>query len=170
MSPVTKKRRTDPENASPSEVSSDAGSADATSDEEMEVEDEVAEGSSGESVHEEEVEEEDLEEKEIDGESSANPKKRKQKNPRNAGDVTSEQEKTQAVTDMYEYKSNVFRMETEELLKEVRLKYQKRMAPAEKVLHRLKSIIETFPERLDVPVGFNSWFERRVGSDLVIAD
>lgn len=153
MSPVTKKRRTDPENASASEVSSDAGSVNATSDEEMEVEDEVAEGSSGESVHEEEVEEEELEGKEIDGGSSANSKKRKQKSPRNAGDVTSEQEKTQAVTDMYEYKSNVFRMETEELLKEVRLKHQKRMAPAEKVLHMLKSVIETFPERLDIPVG-----------------
>lgn len=157
MSPVTKKRRTDSENTSTPEVFSDAESANAVSDEEMEIEDEVGEGSSGRSGSEGEVEKE-----EIGGEPNTNSKKRKQKKPRNTGDVTSEQEKTQAVSDMYEYKSNVFRMETEELLKEVRLKYQKRMAPAEKALHRLKGVIEAFPEHLDVSVSFNSWFEGRV--------
>lgn len=156
MSPVTKKRRTDPENGSASEASSDAGSVNAASDEEIEIEDEVVEGSSDESGDEAEVEE-----TEADGKSSADSKKRKQKKPRNAMGVTSEQEKAQAVSDMYEYKSNVFRMETEELLKEVRLSYQKRMAPAEKVLHKLKSVIEALPERLDIPVGFNSRAERR---------
>lgn len=148
MSPVTKKRRTDPENGSASEASSDAGSVNAASDEEIEIEDEVVEGSSDDEA--------EVEETEADGKSSADSKKRKQKNPRNAGGVTSEQEKAQAVSDMYEYKSNVFRMETDELLKEVRLSHQKRMAPAEKVLHKLKSVIEALPERLDIPVGFDS--------------
>lgn len=156
MSPVTKKRRTDPENASVSEASSDAGSANIALDEE--IEDEAVEGSSDESGDEAEVEE-----LEADGKPNVDSKKRKQKKPRNAGGVTSEQEKTQAVSDMYEYKSNVFRMETEELLKEVRLNYQKRMVPAEKVLHKLKSIIEALPERLDISVGLNFWFERRIG-------
>lgn len=158
MSPVTKKRRTDPENASASEASSDAESLSAVSDEEMGVEDEVVEGSSDKSGSESEVDE-----AEVDGQSSVDSKKRKQKKPRNTEGVTSEQEKTQAVSDMYEYKSNVFRMETEELLKEVRLNYQKRLAPAEKMLHKLKSAIEAFPEHLNIPVGFNSWSKSRAG-------
>lgn len=147
MPPVTKKRRTDPEDASASETFSDAESVNVASDEELEIEDEDSSDESGDEV--------EVEELEADGKSSVDSKKRKQKNPKNAGGSTSEQGKAQAVSDMYEYKSNVFRMETDELLKEVRLSYQKRMVPAEKVLHKLKSIIEALPERLDISVGLN---------------
>ena len=51
----------------------------------------------------------------------------------------------QKLTHMYEYKSNVFRMETDELLAETKVDYQKRMGPVEKVLHKLKSIIDKIP-------------------------
>lgn len=146
MGPVTKKRRTDPEDASAPEIVSDAESVNAISDEEMEVDEEVVEGSPDESGDDAEI-------SDAGGKPSIDSKKRKQKKGTAVGGVVSEQEKAQAVSDMYEYKSNVFRMETEELLKEVRLSYQKRMAPAEKVLHKLKSVIEAIPERLDIPVG-----------------
>ena len=46
---------------------------------------------------------------------------------------------------MYEYKSNVFRMETDEMLAEVRVDYQKRMGSVEKALHKLKNIIDNIP-------------------------
>lgn len=151
MSPVTKKRRTDPESTSASEAANSAESVNTASDEEMEVEDEVVEGSSDESG-------DDAEASDADRKLNAESNKAGQKKSKNAGGMISEQEKSQAVSDMYEYKSNVFRMETDELLKEVRLSYQKRMAPAEKVLHKLKSIIEAIPERLDISVG--SWFTR----------
>ncbi|RPA94731.1 Nrap protein [Choiromyces venosus 120613-1] len=66
---------------------------------------------------------------------------------------SSEQEKAQAVSESYESKSNVFRMETEELLSEIRVDYRKRMAPAEKMLHKLKNIIEKIPPKTDVTIG-----------------
>lgn len=47
--------------------------------------------------------------------------------------------------DMYEYKSNVFRMETDEMLAEVKVDYQKRMGSVEKALHKLKNIIDNIP-------------------------
>ncbi|KAF8543045.1 Nrap protein [Trichophaea hybrida] len=54
----------------------------------------------------------------------------------------------QAVSEMYSYKSNVFRMEMEEMLQEVALNYgSKRMAVVEKILHQLKSAIDAIPER-----------------------
>lgn len=47
--------------------------------------------------------------------------------------------------DMYEHKSNVFRMETDEMLAEVKVDYQKRMRSVEKILHKLKNIIDNIP-------------------------
>lgn len=62
---------------------------------------------------------------------------------------------TAILSQMYEYKSNVFRMETEELLAEVKLDYQKRMGPVEKVLHKLKNIIDTLPAKEPAIVSVN---------------
>ncbi|KAI5855226.1 Nrap protein [Tricharina praecox] len=54
----------------------------------------------------------------------------------------------QAVGEMYSYKSNVFRMETEEMLSEVAFNYgSKRMASVEKTLHQLKDLVDAIPER-----------------------
>ena len=48
----------------------------------------------------------------------------------------------QAVGEMYGYKSNVFRMETEEMLAEVALNYgSKRMGAVDKLLHQIKSVV-----------------------------
>ena len=65
---------------------------------------------------------------------------------------SSEQEKAQAVSESYESKSSVFRMETEELLSEIRVDSRKRMAPVEKMLHRLKNIIDEIPRKTDATV------------------
>jgi len=65
---------------------------------------------------------------------------------------SSEQEKAQAVSESYESKSSVFQMETEELLCEIRVDYRKRMAPIEKMLHRLKNIIDEIPRKTDATV------------------
>lgn len=65
---------------------------------------------------------------------------------------SSEQEKAQALSESYESKSSVFRMETEELLSEIRVDYRKRMAPVEKMLHRLKNIIDEIPRKTDTTV------------------
>jgi len=54
---------------------------------------------------------------------------------------------TAKLTQMYEYKSNVFRMETDELLAEVKVDYKKRMGSVEKALHRLKRIIDSIPAK-----------------------
>lgn len=139
MALVTKKRRTDNRKISAIEVASDSVPENFSIDE---VEDK-ADGSEMESSGEDDIET-----------PNSNQKERKQRKRKGADGGVSEKEKAQAVSDMYEYKSNVFRMETEELLKEVRLNYQKRMAPVERVLHRLKSIIEAIPENLDIPVSF----------------
>ncbi|OZJ05685.1 hypothetical protein BZG36_01432 [Bifiguratus adelaidae] len=44
------------------------------------------------------------------------------------------------------FKSNIFRMEVEELLTEVRIKYEKHK-PLERLLHELKSILDTLPSQ-----------------------
>ena len=59
----------------------------------------------------------------------------------------------QAVGEMYSYKSNVFRMETEEMLNEVAFNYgSKRVAAVEQTLHRLKDLIDAVPERKGLKV------------------
>lgn len=64
----------------------------------------------------------------------------------------------QTVGEMYSYKSNVFRMETEEMLQQVTLNYDsKRMAAVEKILHQLKSTIDAIPERKGLKVGFSAF-------------
>ena len=54
---------------------------------------------------------------------------------------------TAKLTQMHEYKSNVFCMETDELLAEIKVDYKKRMGPVEKALHKLKSIIDNIPTK-----------------------
>ena len=59
----------------------------------------------------------------------------------------------QAVGEMYGHKSNVFRMETDEMLAEIALNYEsKRMAAVQKTLHQLKSVIDAIPERKELKV------------------
>lgn len=51
-----------------------------------------------------------------------------------------------------EYNSNMFKLQTEELLARVRPDYKKRMAKVENALRKLKTIIEQIPSRDPVPV------------------
>jgi U3 small nucleolar RNA-associated protein 22 len=113
--------------------------AESSSDEVMQDGSEIEDEDEDEDRHEDEHEEQTIQ--------ASDPKPRKvPKNP------ASEQEKAQAIGEMYEYKSNVFRMETDELLSEIRLDYRKKMAPVEKTLYKLKSVIEAISEKLDVHV------------------
>lgn len=67
---------------------------------------------------------------------------------------TSTEDNLQALGDMYQYKSNIFKMEMKEMLAEVGVNYKKRMASAEKILHLLKGVIDAIPERMEVTVWF----------------
>lgn len=50
------------------------------------------------------------------------------------------------------FKSNVFKLQADELLEQVKLKYGKKEAPAENAMRTLKSIIEQIPSRDALPV------------------
>jgi len=50
------------------------------------------------------------------------------------------------------FKSNMFKLQVDELLDQVRLKYGKKEAPAENAMRTLKSIIEQIPSRNALPV------------------
>jgi U3 small nucleolar RNA-associated protein 22 len=65
---------------------------------------------------------------------------------------TSTEETLQALGDVYQYKSNIFKMEMKEMLAEVGVDYKKRMAPVERTLHLLKGVIDNIPERAEVTV------------------
>jgi U3 small nucleolar RNA-associated protein 22 len=45
------------------------------------------------------------------------------------------------------YKSSLFKLQVDELLREVQLKYEKRFNGVNDILHRLKGLIETIEER-----------------------
>ena len=78
--------------------------------------------------------------------------------PKSAPTPQKQQMTAQAVGEMHGYKSNVFRMETEEMLHEVALNYgSKRMSAIEKTLHQLKSAIDAIPERKGLKVGIPQW-------------
>ena len=78
--------------------------------------------------------------------------------PKSAPNPQKQQMTAQAVGEMYGYKSNVFRMETEEMLREVALNYgSKRMSAIEKTLHQLKNAIIAIPERKGLKVGNPQW-------------
>lgn len=50
------------------------------------------------------------------------------------------------------FKSNMFKLQVDELLEQVKLKYGKKEAPAENALRTLKTIIESIPSRDALPV------------------
>jgi U3 small nucleolar RNA-associated protein 22 len=50
------------------------------------------------------------------------------------------------------FKSNMFKLQVDELLDQVKLKYGKREAPAENAMRTLKTIIEQIPDRDPLPV------------------
>jgi U3 small nucleolar RNA-associated protein 22 len=50
------------------------------------------------------------------------------------------------------FKSNLFKLQVDELLEQVRLRYGKKEAPAENAMRTLKSIIEQIPGRDALPV------------------
>jgi U3 small nucleolar RNA-associated protein 22 len=50
------------------------------------------------------------------------------------------------------FKSNMFKLQVDELLDQVRLKYGKKEAPAENAMRTLKTIIEQIPDRDPLPV------------------
>lgn len=81
------------------------------------------------------------------------PQRKKQKKKHQNGLAATASAQSQ-LAEMYEYKSNVFRMETEELLAETRVNYEKRLGPVQKALHKLKSIIDSIPERAGILVSF----------------
>ncbi|RPB25655.1 Nrap protein [Terfezia boudieri ATCC MYA-4762] len=80
---------------------------------------------------------------EIDVTSIANRNDHQRGKKRGANQTLSILSNTAKLSQMYEYKSNVFRMETDELLAEVKVDYKKRMGPVERALHKLKSIIDS---------------------------
>lgn len=51
------------------------------------------------------------------------------------------------------YKSNVFKMQVDELLEQVRLKHGKKIASAENAMRSLKNLIEQLPARDALSVG-----------------
>lgn len=53
------------------------------------------------------------------------------------------------------YKSNVFKLQVDELLEQVKLKYGKKEAPVENAMRTLKSIIEQLPSRAPASVRFS---------------
>ena len=55
------------------------------------------------------------------------------------------------------FKSNMFKLQLDELLDQVKLKYGKKEAPAENAMRTLKTIIEQIPSREPLPVG-EEWF------------
>ncbi|PWW76794.1 Nrap protein [Tuber magnatum] len=126
MVPATKKRRTEIEGE----------------DEEVRTKESIGGLSSEEEM-------EDISEEDDIGARTLEARSRVRKTPQHP---SSEQEKAQAVRESYESKFNVFRMETEELLSEIRVDYRKRMAPVEKMLHKLKNIIEKIPRKADATI------------------
>jgi U3 small nucleolar RNA-associated protein 22 len=50
------------------------------------------------------------------------------------------------------FKSNMFKLQVDELLHQVKLKYGKKEAPAENAMRTLKTIIEQIPDRDPLPV------------------
>jgi U3 small nucleolar RNA-associated protein 22 len=50
------------------------------------------------------------------------------------------------------FKSNMFKLQVDELLDQVKLKYGKKEAPAENAMRTLKTIIEQIPDRDPLPV------------------
>ena len=50
------------------------------------------------------------------------------------------------------FKSNMFKLQVDELLDQVKLKYGKKEAPAENAMRTLKTIIEQIPSREPLPV------------------
>ena len=50
------------------------------------------------------------------------------------------------------FKSNIFKLQVDELLDQVKLKYGKKEAPAENAMRTLKNIIEQIPSRDSLPV------------------
>ena len=54
------------------------------------------------------------------------------------------------------FKSNMFKLQVDELLEQVKPKYGKREAPAENALRTLKTIIESIPSRDALPVRLQS--------------
>lgn len=50
------------------------------------------------------------------------------------------------------FKSNIFKLQVDELLEQVKLKYGKKEAPAENAMRTLKTIIEQIPSRDPLPV------------------
>lgn len=57
------------------------------------------------------------------------------------------------------FKSNLFKLQVDELLEQVKLSYSKKEAPAENAMRTLKSIIEQIPNRNALPV--RTWFTFR---------
>lgn len=84
---------------------------------------------------------------------------------RDANGALINSDETTQLTQMYEYKSNVFRMETAELLAEVTVDYQKRMGPVEKALHKLKSIIDNISTKEPAMVSGSGWLILLLSTD-----
>ena len=106
------------------------------------------EGHSDESSHDEgppSGEEMDVDTSE--GTSNANSNGHQRGKKRVANVAASALSDTAKLTQMYEYKSNIFRIETDELLAELKVDYKKRMGPVEKALHKLKGIIDSIPAK-----------------------
>lgn len=59
------------------------------------------------------------------------------------------------------FKSNIFKLQVDELLEQVKLKYGKKEAPAENAMRTLKTIIEQIPSRGPLPVSHDRYMHHQ---------
>ena len=59
------------------------------------------------------------------------------------------------------YKSNMFKLQVDEMLAEVRPNYEKWMAGVDQALHKLNSLIEAVQDRATLPVGCENCFVKK---------
>jgi U3 small nucleolar RNA-associated protein 22 len=161
--PVTKRRKLE---HSESEAESEGSFADFDETNGMDDEGSDAEDASETSNvdmngldEEDEEEDEDMEDEEGDAfEEEADVHPSRKQTP--AGKATSESKPPKRAAPSLQdgvytaetFKSNIFKLQVDELLEQVKLKYGKKEAPAENAMRTLKTIIEQIPSRDALPV------------------
>lgn len=64
------------------------------------------------------------------------------------------------------FKSNVFKLQVDELLDQVKLRYGKKEAPVENAMRALKTLIEQIPSREPLPVRIDTFSMRKTNYDI----
>jgi len=156
--PATKRRKLE---HSDSEAESEGSFADFTENNGVELDGSDAQDEDESDVEmngqeEDEAEDEDGEEDEFEGEEDVHTS-RKQTPAGKAASASKPPKKPapslqDGVYTAESFKSNMFKLQVDELLDQVKLKYGKREAPVENAMRTLKTIIEQIPSREPLPV------------------